>query len=210
MSEPVVVLIHGTEGTPQSNWLPWLAGELTSRNIKTIRPALPTPDGQTLANWRKEYHRTMDEASTARDNPISPAQTILVGHSIGAPFVLRLAEEVGLGNPMPYRAVIGVCPFAEQLGLEQFDPLNQSFVTPAWDWNAVCNGAREFLFLASSDDPFVSLSHARNVQEAVGCGTLEVVEKGGHLTSDSGFKEFPALLEKILRLTGTPTGTATS
>ena len=203
MADPVVVIVHGTKGTPEGNWFAWLDRELTARGVKVLRPRFPTPEGQTLANWREVFRQGMDDLAAARGREeVSKADVILVGHSLGAAFVLRLAEDAGRGSAVPYRAVIGVCPFAEALGLEAFDPFNHDFVAPAWDWGAVRNGARDFLFYAGNDDPFVPLAVARRVRDAVGCGDFEVVDKGKHLTDHAGFTEFPPILKRVLGFLG--------
>ena len=42
------VILHGTEGSPDVNWFPWLSAELERLGQKTIIPVLPTPDGENV------------------------------------------------------------------------------------------------------------------------------------------------------------------
>ncbi len=85
------------------------------------------------------------------------------------------------------------------LGLPDFDPLNASFVHPAPDWQAVKRGTKQITCFAGDDDPYVPLVYSRAITDALNT-ELIVVEKGGHLNAESGYQEFPLLLNKIQSL----------
>ena len=70
------VILHGTEGTPDGNWFPWLSKELEKLGHKTIRPVLPTPEGQNVKNWTK----VIDEAVRKIGGP--DEETVIIAHSI--------------------------------------------------------------------------------------------------------------------------------
>ena len=79
-----VVVLHGAHGGPDTNWFPWLHGALEAQGLEVVRPRLPTPQGQSLTAWLDAYDRA------AADFPM--VSTVLVGHSLGAAFALRLVE----------------------------------------------------------------------------------------------------------------------
>ena len=122
------LIIHGAYGHPQENWFPWLASALAHHGQVHV-PTFPTPEGQNLDAWLKIAETTLQG--------VSPQNTILIGHSVGAVVALRMTEI----TDQPYKAVFAVCPFAHDLNLE-FDRLNTSFVHPAFDWSAVKRGER--------------------------------------------------------------------
>ncbi len=81
-----VIIIHGTGGHPQENWLPWLKNELEKLGYTVDIPQFPTPENQTLETWfevfdREEYNDKFTE------------NTILVAHSLGGAFALRILEK---------------------------------------------------------------------------------------------------------------------
>ncbi len=118
-----------------------------------------------------------------------------MGHSTGAVFSLRMAQEVA----SPYRAVIAVCPFMAPLGLPQYDALNESFVSLPWDSGRVRRGAQQFLLLIGGNDPYVPRASADAVRKMT-LGEIIEISDGGHLNLDSGFKCFPLLLTRLLKI----------
>ena len=48
----VAVIIHGSYGSPDENWFPWLKKELQKIGYKVFVPAFPTPKNQKLGVWK--------------------------------------------------------------------------------------------------------------------------------------------------------------
>lgn len=179
-----VFIAHGAYGDPRENWIPWIKKELEKEGHEVIVPAFPTPEGQTWENWQ----RIATEALTGH----APGRTVLIGHSIGAAFVLRLAEL----SSEPFRSVFALCPFLRGLGLPAFDPLNVTFLRHAFIPEKIKRGARRIVCMAGDNDPYVPLAMAEETAETAG-GELVIVKNGGHLNAKAGLTEFPLLLEKI-------------
>ena len=72
------VIIHGAYGNPSENWIPWLRESLEKLG-EVIVPEFPTPEGQSLENWRNVFDS-------------SDENTILIGHSLGPAFILDILE----------------------------------------------------------------------------------------------------------------------
>lgn len=93
-----VIIFHGTLGSPESNWFPWLKKELENLGIEVYVPKFPTPAGQSLENWLKAFEPYQDKVND---------ETIFVGHSMGPGFFLRLLEK----RTSPIKAGILAAPF---------------------------------------------------------------------------------------------------
>ena len=179
-----VLIIHGTKGSPEGNWFPWLRAALEKDGHDVRVPRFPTPEGQSFESWRAIAETELKDAP--------PAETLLVGHSTGAVFVLRLAEQA----PVPFRAVFSVCPFAADLGLAGYDELNATFVRHDFNWPRVRAGAKAFFFYAGDNDPYVPLRFSQDVAVRA-AGPLAVIPRGGHLNSEHGVASFGLLLRDI-------------
>ena len=75
-------IIHGSNGNPNKHWYPWLKEELEKLGLKVFAPQFPIKDEQSLDNWLK----TLEPFKKYLDN------SILIGHSLGVPFILNVLK----------------------------------------------------------------------------------------------------------------------
>lgn len=182
------VILHGTMGNPDENWFPWLATELEKLGHKTIRPILPTPEGQTPDNWIEE----ISKATQSLGGP--DEKTIFVAHSMSPLAVCLYLELIK-------RRVGGaffVSGFAERYAWpDPFPKLNNPFVDKKIDWQKVKKNCQKVVCFAGDNDPYVPMDMARRFSELCGAKDFVIISGGGHLSASSGYKTFPMLLEVI-------------
>ena len=77
-------------------------------------PTFPTPENQNLESWLEVLGDLYSNIG---------AQTVLIGHSVGASFILSILESLDL----PVRAAFLISGFLGLSGNEEFDNLNYSF-----------------------------------------------------------------------------------
>ena len=178
-----VVIIHGSYGSPQENWFPWLATEVQKLGCDAIVPSFPTPDGQSLESWRQAFAEQVGQVE---------AEMLFVGHSLGPAFILHLLQE----SPVAVRGTFLVSGFLGLLGLEDFDPINESFVCGEFDWSRIRERAGVARIYNSDNDPYVPLERGQEIAEGLGV-QLSVVKNGGHINASAGFRSFPRLLNDM-------------
>lgn len=89
---------------------------------------MPTPDGQNLLNWVSEFSRqvgVIDEGTT------------LIGHSLGATFLLRILER----QKAPVAQSVFVAGLLDKIGIAEYDQLNWSFIETSYDWVTIRRNA---------------------------------------------------------------------
>ena len=82
-----IFIIHGSYGSPEENWFPWLKSDLEKLGCRVYVPRFPTPEKQSLEKWLdvfKEYDGFVD------------SETIFIGHSLGPAFILRNVRVIGM------------------------------------------------------------------------------------------------------------------
>lgn len=175
------VLLHGTSGTSDSNWIPWLATEIRKTAAEVYAPDLPNADRPN----RQRYNAFLrDHLPWALDE-----DTIIVGHSSGAVAALSALELLPENSRV--RGVVLVGAFKDDLGWEA---LNELFVPPM-DYAALSKRAEKFLLLHSDNDPYCPLEHAEFLATELH-GELRIFPGEGHfnLELSERYREFPVLL----------------
>ena len=76
------IILHGCtddeKDNPTGHWISWVKKELENKNIQTIVPLMPEPWNADYYKWKKEFDKlNVNE------------ETILIGHSCGAAFLIR-------------------------------------------------------------------------------------------------------------------------
>jgi len=178
-----VIIIHGSYGSPEENWFPWLKTELEKLGHSVFVPDFPTPEGQSLENWMKafeEFRQYLDK------------DTVLVGHSLGPAFILNVLE----GLDKQVKASFFVAGFVGNLGNPAFDEINKSFADKEFNWKKIKENCPLFYVFQSDNDPYVPMEKASELAAHLGVEPI-IVSEAGHFNEKAGYLKFPKILEKI-------------
>lgn len=178
-----VLIVHGSFGDPFGNWQPWLFQEATKLGKRVLCPHFPGPDEQSLESWT----RTLDSYR----NYLS-ADLIVFAHSLGPAFVLDYCVQ----NSVIIRKFVGIVPFYDLIGIDEFDKINASFFVPDLNLARFQELCPDRNSIYSDNDPYVPRSHCERLTELIDA-KAKVVSGGGHLNAAAGFTEFPLLLDYI-------------
>ena len=179
-----VFIFHGTEGYPGENWFPWLKEKLENKGCKVFVPQFPSPPGEpaSVIEWFKvikDYNQHINE------------DTILVGHSLGGIFTLRILEQ--LKHPVKAAFLIGA-PIGVRPILN-YDRDN-SFSGFSFNWPTIKANAKNFTVFQSDNDPYVSLGNGEQLAKELGV-ELSFVPNAGHFNTKAGYTKFDELLKKL-------------
>ena len=178
-----VFLIHGAYGHPEENWFPWLKQKLEEAGWDVFVPTFPTPENQNLENWQKAFKKYLPEVDE---------QSIFIGHSLGPAFILSIVEDLEIEIP----ACFFVSGFTGNLNNLEFDTINHSIADKNFNWENIKDHCKRFTLYHSDNDPYVPLAKAEALSEKLNA-TLHIIPNAGHFNVDSGYTEFPEILENI-------------
>ena len=184
-------IIHGTDGSPEGNWFPWLKKELEGQGHTVFVPRFPTPDNQSLDTWLA----TFAEFESQVDD-----QTVFIAHSLGPAFVLSLLEQIK-GH---VKGCVFVSSFIGKFGGEYadewFDERNRNFAEKSFDWKKIRESCKQFILISSDDDPYVPPEKVQELSKLL--GVEPIIHPGGkHLNAEFGFTKFPFILKYVEQLT---------
>src|SRR3989304_5750342 len=165
----------------QSNehWIPWLQHQLLIRDILTQTPELPKPYEPVYKDWLKIFRQfEVNEES------------ILVGHSAGGGFLIRWLSET---NTKIDKLVL-IAPW-----LDPEKTVKDSFFDFEIDRN-LKDKANKIHLLISTDDDSDVLESVKKIRNSIDGYEYHEFNGYGHFTyGDMGTKEFPELLELVLK-----------
>src|SRR3989338_4635783 len=102
-----IFIIHRWDGSPTSDWNPWLKEKLEAEGFEIHVPAMPETANPRIETWVPALAKAVEEADT---------QTYFIGHSIACQAILRYLEQLPLEKKIG--GVVFVAPWLVLKGLE--------------------------------------------------------------------------------------------
>ena len=121
-----VAIFHGTGGTPNHFWHPYLKEELEKQAYEVWVPQLPNTKNPDISEW----------LPYALENKNYDADTILIGHSAGCPLILSILEKLD----KPIHQAILVAGFTLPL-----DDNPEPILQEKYDWEKIRSNCNHFL-----------------------------------------------------------------
>jgi len=183
MSKLKAVIIPGNENTDISeNWFPYVKKELQKHGFSVSARNMPDPK---LARKKFWLPFIINELKADKN-------TVAIGHSSGAVAILRLLET----NKLLGAVIVGAC--YTDLGDEM--EKKSGYYDDPWRWKKIKENTGWIVQFASQGDPYIPITEPRYIHEKLNCEYHEYTDQG-HFDADVGKKEFPELVEVILRKT---------
>jgi len=175
-------MIHGFDGSPNGGWRPWLMAELEKSGIYACALAMPDPENPRCREWTDEIARQFERNKSD--------EIYLIGHSLGAPAILRYLEAAPEGGQIA--GAILVSGPSEKNDNRKID----SFLEDPFDFSAIRSKVKKIHIIHGDNDPHVPLDNARYLAKELEC-ELTIIPGGGHLNGQSGCLALPQALEVL-------------
>lgn len=188
-----IVVSHEYASGPDEAWYPHLRDELVLRGHQVRVPQLPEPDAPQPEAWR----------TTLGGEVAEPADTILVGHSIGGVNVLRQLEQHDAAQEGSYAGALLVATPAHEVGYDEL----AGFFDGGLDWKRIQAAATQFRVLVAVDDPVLTpepLGHVGLLADKLGATAL-VTPTGQHFSRQQNRRELHEAIALVAEMLPRPT-----
>jgi len=189
-----IFIIHGSYGSPQENWFPWLKKELSKLGHRVFVPQFPVPpadkqDSSYGGHKLSEWIETLNDYKKYIDS-----ETIFIAHSRGCVFTYQYLAKI---NPS-ISATFLIAPWINFLWYPKNNKKIDSFHKIPFDWKQIKKGSRYFEIYQSTNDD-TPVSEGKEIAKKLEA-KLVIVKNAGHFnfSSDKKFKEFPTLLKSVV------------
>jgi uncharacterized protein len=172
------IIFHGTGGSPDIIWFPWLDKQLTARGYSVQRPSYPDVNVEPIATF-------LPKVLSAHD---FDQDTVLVGHSGGAALLLAVLEHL----QTPVAQSILVAGYSTRPNESEEPVLQQSY-----DWDRIAANAGDIYFINSAVDPYgCDAGQGRYLFDRLG-GT-QIIRNDGHFGDwNQPYDSFP-LVDRLI------------
>lgn len=174
-----VLLLHGWGGSDYPHWQSWLAGELAKDYGCVSFLKFSNFDFPNKNEWLLQLIKELEDF-----NP-----DIVICHSLANILWFHLCNEKKIREVQNLILVSPPSPECTIKELSSFFPCT----LPASLY------AKNSLLITSTNDPYITKKETQELEEALNIESL-VLENAGHINSDSGYGEWPWILEKIKNL----------
>lgn len=154
------IIIHGWESAPDQHWYIQEKVALEEMGYEVEIPAMPGGSFPIEEEWVAVI------ANLKPDN-----NTVLVGHSLGVPAILRFLEKA---NVVIDRAFL-IAGFASPLDLDYPNAdYPTRFVDHDFSWELIKQKSSDFLVYNQLDDPWVPISKGKELASHLNVELIEV------------------------------------
>lgn len=185
MSNKKAVIIHGTGGSPEGNWFPWLKHRLEEGGYEVWVPNMPgneTPNRQVYNDF------LFSDGWDFKDN-------IVIGHSSGAVSVLNLLLDERCPH-IKLGVLVGAWAHMRESDLADSERFEALFPSEGFDFETIKSKSDELLFIHGDNDQLCPYDQAQWLAEQTHSELL-TIPGGGHLRYADGFTELPQLTDAL-------------
>jgi len=188
-----VIIVHRWDGTPESDWYPWLKRELESKGFEVIVPEMPETSEPSIENWVDHLRIVVGSVDE---------ETYFVGHSIGCQTIMRYLSSL---SDVKIGGIVFVAGWfnLDNLEGEEVVAIAKPWIETPIDFAKVRNKTNKITVFLSDNEPYGFVDENASIFEDKLDAKVIIESEKGHFIEDDGITEVPEVLEELLRFSKT-------
>ena len=171
-----VLLLHGWGGSNFPHWQSWLASEIVKEYGTVSFLKFSNFDFPDLELWKQELKEKLADFQP----------DIVICHSLANTLWFHLIENFTL-QEVPKLYLVAPPSFSCNIEeIKSFFPMDLPTQT----------NAHKTLLIGSTNDPYMDVDELHRLRDSLNV-KLEIIQDAGHLNAESGYGEWPWILEEI-------------
>ncbi|MDO8507640.1 MAG: alpha/beta hydrolase [bacterium] len=154
------IIIHAWDSAPEQHWYQEEKKLLEEKGYSVDLPKMPGGLWPKQGEWLKVIEGLKPDKDT-----------IMIGHSLGVPAILRYLEDTG----SKVDKLFLIAAFAVDLGIEE----TSNFFEKPFDWEKIKGDTSESYVINEQNDPYVPLEKGKEVADGLGA-EFSAVESNIH------------------------------
>lgn len=185
-----VFIVHGWDGSPKSDFIPWLKKELEAKGFEVHSPAMPNPEEPKIETWVPILAQAVG---------IVDENTFFVGHSVACQTILRFLES--LPENKKVGGAVFVAGFFNLTNLEdkETEEIARPWIETPIDFEKVKSVLNKSIAIFSDNDPFVSLNNKDQFANKLGSKII-IEHNMSHFNEGAGITQLPSALNALLEI----------
>ncbi len=179
-----VIVVHGWDAAPDSNWFPWLKQVLEEDGIDCEVPAMPNATLPKLNEWVAHLQKTVEPRITNHKSRL-----FFIGHSLGC---IAIAHYLNQIESAYAEACIFVAGFSGNIRNQAF---KEFYETPV-NFDVVKKKIGRSISIFSRDDLHIPYARSHELAKQMGS---DIVDLNGyqHFMGSQGVRQLPVILTEI-------------
>lgn len=182
-------IIHRWEGTPRTDWYPWLKCELEKKQFKVEIPEMSDTANPEINSWVRQIKKAVGKIDK---------DTYFIGHSIGCQAIMRFLEKEKYDDKIG-----GIVFVAGWFKLDNLEDEETKEVARPWmedkiNFENLKSKIPKLTVFLSTNEPYGFIKENSQIFKEKLNAKVILEKNKGHFTEHDGLKEFPEVLKEVL------------
>lgn len=188
LKEKRVFIIHRWDGTPNSDWYPWLKKELEKKGFRVEIPEMPNTSEPKIEPWVKHLKKVVDKLDK---------ETYFVAHSIGCQAVMRFLEKENYEDKIGKSVFVAGWFKLNNMENNEAKKIAEPWINTPINLVKVKQKISKLTVLLSDNEPYGFVQENRKVFLEKLNAKVMIKKDRGHFTEDDDVTELLEALQEF-------------